>query len=87
MFEAAYGPGPRERLDVFAPRRSKAPVLVWLHGGYWRALGKGDQSFVAPPFTAAGALVVVPGYALCPAVRVERQDLSGLFDAIKARPD
>ncbi len=48
-----------------------APVLVHIHGGYWRALDKRDQSFVAPPFVAAGALVVVPNYALCPAVSIE----------------
>ena len=46
-------------------------MLVYIHGGYWRALDKRDQSFVAPPFVAAGAMVVLPNYALCPAVRVE----------------
>ena len=69
--DIAYGPLPSERLDVFAPRGSGAPVLVYVHGGYWRALDKRDQSFVAPPFVAAGAMVVLPNYALCPAVRVE----------------
>jgi arylformamidase len=48
-----------------------APVLVYLHGGYWRALSKRDQAFVAPPFTRAGALVVVPDYPLAPAVTIE----------------
>jgi arylformamidase len=71
MVERAYGDDPTERLDVFPPRAPGAPVLVYIHGGYWRALGKRDQSFVAPPFLAAGAMVVVPGYALCPAVSVE----------------
>jgi arylformamidase len=47
-----------------------APVLVFLHGGYWRGLDKADHSFVAPAFTQAGACVVVPNYALCPAVTV-----------------
>jgi acetyl esterase/lipase len=44
-----------------------APVLVFIHGGYWRALDKSDHSFVAPAFNAQGATVVVPNYALCPA--------------------
>lgn len=48
-----------------------APLLVWIHGGYWRALGKQDQAFVAPPFVAAGAAVALLDYALCPAVRIE----------------
>ncbi len=64
---------PAERLDIFLPERTAeggAPVLVHLHGGYWRALHKEDQSFVAAPFTAAGAVVVVPNYALCPHVSI-----------------
>jgi arylformamidase len=69
-----YGDGERELLDLFPPTRrtdGPAPVLVHIHGGYWRALSKSDQSFVAPAFCAAGALVVVPDYALAPAVTVE----------------
>ena len=71
MVERAYGSDPSERLDVFAPAAPGAPVLVYMHGGYWRALDKRDQSFIAPPFVAAGAMVVVPNYALCPAVRID----------------
>lgn len=71
-------PGPTPLLDVFpaatpaggAGRGSGAPVLVFIHGGYWRALDKADHSFIAPPFVAQGACVVVPNYTLCPAVRV-----------------
>ncbi|MFS2037159.1 alpha/beta hydrolase, partial [Polaromonas sp. CT11-55] len=29
---------------------------------------KSDHSFIAPTFTVGGAFVVVPNYALCPAV-------------------
>ena len=72
LVEQAYGPTPRERLDVFPARASSSPVLVYLHGGYWRALDKRDQSFVAPLFVDAGALVVLPDYALCPAVTIEQ---------------
>ena len=46
-------------------------MLVFVHGGYWRSLDKADHSFIAPAFVAAGAAVVVPNYALCPAVSVE----------------
>jgi len=66
-----YGEGPGELLDVFTTEAPAAPVLVFIHGGYWRALDKADHSFVAPSFTADGALVVVVNYALCPAVTVE----------------
>lgn len=63
-----YGPGPRQTLDVFPARRPLSPILVWFHGGYWRALSKGHYSFIAPPCLAAGAAVVLVNYDLCPAV-------------------
>ena len=66
-----YGDGAAETLDLFVAPRRGAPVLVFVHGGYWRALDKSDFSYVAPAFTQAGAMVVVPNYALCPAVSVE----------------
>jgi len=72
--DLAYGTGVGETLDLFHPVTDApappAPVLVYLHGGYWRALDKRDQSFVATPFVQAGALVVLPNYALAPAVSV-----------------
>lgn len=69
--DVAYGDGPGETLDVFPAARADAPVLVYVHGGWWRSLDKRDHSFVAPAFVHAGAMVVVPNYALCPAVRIE----------------
>jgi arylformamidase len=74
--------GAAETLDVFpaanhrttaqaAPSKA-APVLVFIHGGYWRSLDKADHSFVAPAFTQAGSCVVIPNYALCPAVTIEQ---------------
>ena len=66
-----YGPGEGETLDVFPTAAPRAPVLVFIHGGYWRSLDKSDHAFVAPSFTADGAMVVVPNYALCPAVSIE----------------
>jgi arylformamidase len=68
--DVRYGPGPNEHLDIFRADREKAPVLVFIHGGYWRMLDKKDHAFVAPPFTKEGVCVVVPNYALCPAVTI-----------------
>lgn len=68
--DVAYGPSANERLDVFPGSRHQAPVLVFIHGGYWRSLDKSDVSFVAPSFVDAGAMVVVPNYDLCPAVTI-----------------
>jgi arylformamidase len=77
LLDLAYGSAPSEKLDVFlpptalAPQARPAPVLIFIHGGYWRALDKSDQSFVAPALNAEGAVVVLPNYALCPAVSIE----------------
>jgi arylformamidase len=72
-----YADGQGGTLDVFPPApgapvpSTGAPVLCFIHGGYWRSLDKSQHSFIAPAFNAAGALVVVPNYALCPAVSIE----------------
>ena len=70
--DVAYGRGLNESLDIFPTDTAsdKVPVVVFIHGGYWRSLDKADHSFIAPTFTAEGAPVVVPNYALCPAVTV-----------------
>lgn len=65
-----YGNGPMEVLDVFPSAKPGAPVVVFIHGGYWRSLDKSEHSFIAPAFTNEGACVVVPNYALCPAVTI-----------------
>jgi arylformamidase len=69
--DLAYGDGPNETLDLFPAARANAPVLVFIHGGWWRSLDKADHSFLAPGFAEAGAMLVLPNYALCPAVRIE----------------
>ncbi|WP_374673731.1 alpha/beta hydrolase [Ideonella sp.] len=69
--DVAYGADPAERLDVF-PAGDGAPVLVFVHGGYWRSLDKADHRFIAPSFVADGAAVVLPNYSLCPAASIEQ---------------
>ena len=75
QIDLRYANGPSETLDVFVPRIEKAPVLVFIHGGYWRSLDKRDVSFVAPSFVQDGAMVVVPNYALCPDVTIDEMTL------------
>ncbi|MCZ8294242.1 MAG: alpha/beta hydrolase [Hylemonella sp.] len=68
--DIAYGNGPMEKLDVFPSNQPGAPVVVFIHGGWWRALDKSQHSFIAPAFKNLGGCVFVPNYALCPAVTV-----------------
>ena len=65
-----YGAGPKETLDLFVPDGMARGTMVFIHGGYWRALDKHDVSFVAAPFVASGFAFAAVNYDLCPAVSV-----------------
>jgi len=72
--DVRYGDEEGETADIFPAPLSAggdAPVLVFIHGGYWRGLDKADFSFIAPPLVKAGAAVYMPNYALAPAVPIE----------------
>lgn len=68
--DVAYGPAPAESLDFFPAAVACAPLLIFIHGGYWRALDKADFSWVAPGFVAAGISVAVLNYGLAPKTTV-----------------
>jgi arylformamidase len=70
QLDVKYGQGAHESLDIFPCTSAHVPVLVFIHGGYWRSLDKSDHSFIAPAFTRQGSCVVIPNYSLCPAVTV-----------------
>jgi arylformamidase len=80
-WDLRYGPRPLNTLDVVqaeAPAGSTAgkmgkgaPVLIFIHGGYWRMLDKSAQTFMAPALARHGAMVVIPNYTLAPAVGLE----------------
>ena len=70
-----YGESEREVVDIFPAPPSdspgpNAPVLVYLHGGYWR-MGHGrENNYAVRTFAEAGAAAFVVTYDLCPAVRL-----------------
>jgi arylformamidase len=66
QLDLRYGDGLHETLDIFPAARPHAPVVIFIHGGYWRSLDKSDHSFVAAALRDMGACVVVVNYALCP---------------------
>jgi arylformamidase len=66
-----YGRAPQQTIDVF-PAAGARGTLLFIHGGYWRALDKSDHSFVAPPLVANGIGVAVVNYDLCPQVSIAR---------------
>lgn len=76
-----YGPGERERIDWF-DAGDGAPVVVFLHGGYWQALDASWFSFVAPPLLTHSVSVAIPTYDLAPNVRLGR-----IVDQMRAAVD
>lgn len=66
----SFGPTVEEYCDIFPADRPGAPVMIFIHGGYWRMLGAGDFSFTARGFAGRGVTTVVANYALCPQVSI-----------------
>ena len=69
--DVPYGPHEAQKLDIFRPRGESKAVLMFIHGGYWRALDKRFYNFLAPAFTKAGVTFANVNYALCPTVTIE----------------
>lgn len=66
-----YGPGERCAIDLFAPKtESGGAIVVFIHGGYWQGLDRSSFSHMARGLNAHGISVAVPGYDLCPNVRM-----------------
>ncbi|GGH61536.1 alpha/beta hydrolase fold domain-containing protein [Frigidibacter albus] len=72
--DVAYGPSPRERLDIlFPPNPAKgAPLHMFIHGGYWRSGSKTDHHLVAAPVLAAGGIAAITTHDLMPGTRLGR---------------
>lgn len=68
--DVPYGPTDGQKLDVFQAHQPHAPIVVFIHGGYWRSLDKSDHSFVAPALMDAGAVPVLVNHDLAPQVSV-----------------
>lgn len=64
--DIAYGPSGTEKLDIFPAADPAAPILVYIHGGYWIWKDKADFRFVAEGVVDAGVTLVVINYALTP---------------------
>lgn len=69
--DAAYGPGPRQRLDVYAPPQAVGaePVAVFFYGGSWDSGRRSDYAWAGRALAAQGFLTLVPDYRLYPEVR------------------
>ena len=67
-----YGATGREMLDVFPGDGKRCPVVLYIHGGYWRSRDKSYYSVLAEPLVSAGATVVIASYSHCPHVTLDQ---------------
>ncbi len=64
-----YGARSRNRYDlVQGPDGTGRPLLVFIHGGYWRSMEKSSFSHMAAGCLAHGFDMAIPEYTLCPEV-------------------
>jgi arylformamidase len=67
----AYSDTPRQTIDLFWPTSAeKAPLALFIHGGYWKSLEPSTFSHVARGLNERGVGVAVAGYNLCPDVTI-----------------
>jgi arylformamidase len=87
-----YGSRERQRYDLFHAAGADAPLVVYIHGGYWQRGDRKDYSFVARELNASGITVAIPSYTLCPAASVMeigdeiQQCLAALWKKLKKHP-
>jgi len=81
-FGQSYGSKERNKLDLFWPGNDKpdksAPIVMFIHGGYWQRLDRSAFSHMAKGLNARGIAVAIPSYTLCPDITI-----SGIIDEIR----
>jgi acetyl esterase/lipase len=68
--DIAYGESERQKLDIFRPEKDSRGLVVFLHGGYWRAFDKSYWSHLATAAVQRGWTIAVPSYDLVPTVSI-----------------
>ncbi len=61
-----YANSPSTYFDLFLPEGPPRGVLIFVHGGYWKAFSPDMWSHLAAGPVAAGWAVAMPGYTLAP---------------------
>src|SRR5450830_473694 len=71
--DLAYGPLPRQKLDVYAPKvhSGPVPVVVFFYGGNWVSGERKDYAFVGHALASRGYLAIIADYRLYPEVHYQ----------------
>ncbi|MBY0611944.1 MAG: alpha/beta hydrolase [Beijerinckiaceae bacterium] len=64
--DIAYGPKPRNQLDLYPASDASAPCLIFIHGGYWMRNGRENFACMAEGALAKGWSAALPSYTLAP---------------------
>ena len=65
--EIEYCPATGLKLDLYGTQTGELrPLVIFIHGGYWRALGREHSGFAAPMLAAQGIALAAPDYRLAP---------------------
>ena len=67
-----YGRSEAERLNFFPAPGNRAPLLAFVHGGYWQALDARDFDYLAPAYADYGIAYASLNYGLAPSVELDR---------------
>jgi arylformamidase len=65
-----WGERPDETFDYFPAGVAAAPLLVYIHGGYWQEHSKEESLFAAPDCIANGIAFAAIDYTLAPGASV-----------------
>jgi arylformamidase len=68
--DVRFGPTLAEHVDIY-PAGENAPVLIYVHGGFWCLRSSKEFGFVARGPASEGVATVVTNYALCPNVTID----------------
>jgi len=64
--DIAYGPGERQKIDLYPAANPTAPCLVFIHGGYWQRNSREFFGHFASGAASIGWSVAMPSYSLAP---------------------
>lgn len=86
VLDQPYGPGARQRFDLFLPDCTPRGLLVFVHGGYWLAFGRETWSHLAAGALMRGWACAMPSYTLAPEARIGAmtQEITRAVEAAQA---
>ena len=71
QLDVVYGSAPLQQLDIFPAAKGPSPMVVYIHGGYWKVGDKAGYRFPAQAFNPVGVTWITMNYRLAPDVTLD----------------